>query len=121
MQNLIVGKSGSGKGYEVCAFHILSALSQGRKVITNMPLVLEKWGAIDPSFPALIEMRKRAMPIRGTFVALGNRLERRAPITFSLMILKSSFLRLLPAFLLAYGTITRHGATLKPALALCSL
>lgn len=67
MQNLIVGKSGSGKGYEVCAFHILSALSQGRKVITNMPLVLEKWGAIDPSFPALIEMRKRAMPIRGTW------------------------------------------------------
>lgn len=67
MQNLIVGKSGSGKGYEVCAFHILSALSQGRKVITNMPLVLEKWAAIDPTFPALIEMRKRAMPIRGTW------------------------------------------------------
>jgi zona occludens toxin len=67
MQNLIVGKSGSGKGYEVCAFHILSALKQGRKVITNMPLVLEKWGAIDPGFPDLIEMRKRAMPIRGTW------------------------------------------------------
>lgn len=67
MQNLIVGKSGAGKGYEVCAFHILTALSQGRKVITNMPLVLEKWGAIDPTFPHLIEMRKRAMPIRGTW------------------------------------------------------
>lgn len=67
MQNLIIGKSGSGKGYEVCAFHILAALTQGRKVITNMPLVIEKWAAIDPSFPALIEMRKRAMPIRGTW------------------------------------------------------
>ena len=67
MQNLIIGKSGSGKGYEVCAYHILVALTQGRKVITNMPLVMEKWAAIDPSFPALIEMRKRAMPIRGTW------------------------------------------------------
>jgi zona occludens toxin len=67
MQNLIVGKSGSGKGYEVCAFHILTALSQGRKVITNMPLIIDKWAAIDPTFPALIEMRKRAMPIRGTW------------------------------------------------------
>jgi zona occludens toxin len=67
MQNLIIGKSGSGKGYEVCAYHILVALTQGRKVITNMPLVIEKWAAIDPSFPALIEMRKRAMPIRGTW------------------------------------------------------
>lgn len=67
MQHLIIGKSGSGKGYEVCAYHILVALTQGRKVITNMPLVIEKWAAIDPSFPALIEMRKRAMPIRGTW------------------------------------------------------
>lgn len=67
MQHLIIGKSGSGKGYEVCAFHIMVALSQGRKVITNMPLVLEKWAAIDPSYPALIEIRKRAMPIRGTW------------------------------------------------------
>jgi len=67
MQHLIVGKSGSGKGYEVCAFHILVALTQGRKVITNMPLNLKKWAAIDPSFPALIEMRKRALPIRGTW------------------------------------------------------
>lgn len=67
MQNLIVGKSGSGKGYEVCAYHILTALTQGRKVITNMPLVVEKWASIDPTFPALIEMRKRAMPIRGTW------------------------------------------------------
>lgn len=67
MQNLIVGKSGSGKGYEVCAYHILAALSQGRKVITNMPLNLKKWAAIDPTYPALIEMRKRALPIRGTW------------------------------------------------------
>jgi len=67
MQNLIVGKSGAGKGYEVCAYHILTALQQGRKVITNIPLVLEKWAALDPTFPGLIEMRKRAMPIRGTW------------------------------------------------------
>lgn len=67
MQNLIMGKSGAGKGYEICAYHILVALQQGRKVITNMPLVIEKWAALDPEYPALIEMRKRAMPIRGTW------------------------------------------------------
>lgn len=67
MQNLIIGRSGSGKGYEACVYHILTALTQGRKVITNMPLNLKKWAAIDPSFPDLIELRKRAMPIRGTW------------------------------------------------------
>jgi zona occludens toxin len=67
MQNLMIGKSGAGKGYEVCAYHILTALSQGRKVITNIPLNIEKWSSIDPTYPALIEMRKRAMPIRGTW------------------------------------------------------
>ncbi|MGH9875010.1 MAG: zonular occludens toxin domain-containing protein [Pyrinomonadaceae bacterium] len=67
MQNLIVGKSGSGKGYEVCAYHIFSALAQGRKVVTNMPLVISKWASLDPSFPALIDIRKRALPIRGTW------------------------------------------------------
>lgn len=63
----MIGKSGAGKGYEVCAYHILTALSQGRKVITNIPLNLEKWASIDPTYPALIEMRKRSMPIRGTW------------------------------------------------------
>lgn len=67
MQALIMGRSGSGKGYEVCAFHIMAALQKGRKVITNMPLVLEKWAEFDPAYPALIEIRRKAQPIRGTW------------------------------------------------------
>ncbi len=67
MQHLMLGASGSGKGYEACAFQILPALLKGRRVITNMPLDLEKWAQIDPAFPGLIEVRTRAQPIKGTW------------------------------------------------------
>lgn len=67
MQNLMLGSSGAGKGYEACVYQILPALQKGRKVITNMPLDLEKWGTIDATFPDLIEMRKRPQVIRGTW------------------------------------------------------
>lgn len=65
MINLLLGASGSGKSYEAVAFHILQAVSRGRKVITNMPLILSEWEKLDPSYPALIELRKKAEPIRG--------------------------------------------------------
>lgn len=67
MQHLMLGASGSGKGYEACVYQILPALQKGRRVITNMPLDLERWRALDPSFPDLIELRKRPQPIRGTW------------------------------------------------------
>lgn len=67
MQNLMLGSSGSGKGYEGCVYQILPALQKGRKVITNMPLDLDKWSALDPRFRDLIELRKIAQPIRGTW------------------------------------------------------
>lgn len=67
MQNLMIGASGSGKGYEGCVYQILPALQKGRKVITNMPLDLDKWRLLDPSFVDLIELRKVAQPIRGTW------------------------------------------------------
>lgn len=34
----IVGKPGGGKSYEAVVYHIIPALSKGRKVITNLPL-----------------------------------------------------------------------------------
>lgn len=63
------GIPGSGKSYEATTYHVLEALKQGRKVITNLPLVVDKIAAIDPSYRALIEIRIRPAPIRGTFDA----------------------------------------------------
>ena len=37
----IVGKPGGGKSYEAVVYHIIPALSKGRKVITNLPLNIE--------------------------------------------------------------------------------
>lgn len=41
MINLLLGAPGGGKSYEAVAYHILPALSAGRKVITNLPLVVD--------------------------------------------------------------------------------
>lgn len=57
MINLIIGQPGGGKTYEAVAFHLMPALAKGRKVITNLPLNLEQLALIDPSFPALIDLR----------------------------------------------------------------
>lgn len=65
MQALMIGTSGSGKGYEAVRYQILPALESGRLVVTNMPLVLEEWGKLNPNFPGLIELRKGPLPIRG--------------------------------------------------------
>lgn len=67
MQNLLLGKSGSGKSYEACVYHILPALKAGRKVITNLPLNIEAWESLDQEFLGLIELRKKPQPIRGTW------------------------------------------------------
>jgi len=67
MINLMLGSSGSGKSYESVVYHVLPALQKGRRVITNLPLVVEEFEKIDPSFGPLIEFRKRPQPIRGTW------------------------------------------------------
>lgn len=56
MINLLLGPPGAGKSYEAVVFHVLPALLEGRKVITNLPLQLEAFRAygIDLS---LIELR----------------------------------------------------------------
>lgn len=67
MINLLLGASGAGKSYEACVYHILPAVARGRKVITNLPLDLEKWAALDPTYPGLIEIRNKAQLIRGAW------------------------------------------------------
>lgn len=36
--NIIVGRPGSGKSYESVVYHVIPAIKQGRKVVTNLPL-----------------------------------------------------------------------------------
>lgn len=57
MINSLIGLPGGGKSYEAVAFHVLPALQKGRKVITNLPLQIEAFRAVDPSWPDLIEIR----------------------------------------------------------------
>lgn len=67
MINGIEGIPGSGKSYEAVAFHVLPALEAGRMVITNLPLVVEMFVAVNPDYAKLIELRRRAAPVRGTW------------------------------------------------------
>ena len=57
MINMLIGQPGGGKSYEAVAFHVLPALEQGRKVITNLPLDIEAFRRIDARFPDLIVLR----------------------------------------------------------------
>lgn len=67
MINGLEGIPGSGKSYEGAVFQALAALKQGRKIITNWPLVREAYAAIDPAFGDLIEFRYAAAPVRGVW------------------------------------------------------
>ena len=65
MINLLLGAPGGGKSYEAVAYHILPALSQGRKVITNLPLQLDEINALEPGYQGLIELRQETKaPLR---------------------------------------------------------
>lgn len=57
MINILLGAPGSGKSYEAVVYHVLPALMRGRKVITNLPLDLDKLASIDPGYLPLIEVR----------------------------------------------------------------
>ncbi|SHF27671.1 zona occludens toxin [Lampropedia hyalina DSM 16112] len=65
MINAIEGIPGSGKSYEAVVYHILPSLQQGRKVITNLPLNIERLSAIDPRYRDLIDVRTQPAPILG--------------------------------------------------------
>lgn len=61
MINFLCGIPGGGKSYEACVFHILPTLERGRKVITNLPVNLEAFAAIDPSYRELLEYRPNTL------------------------------------------------------------
>lgn len=69
MINGLEGIPGSGKSYEAVVFHVIHALKRGRLVITNLPLDLEAFAAIDPEWLHLIEIRTKSLPVRGTWDA----------------------------------------------------
>lgn len=73
MINGLEGIPGSGKSYEATVYHVLEALKRGRLVVTNLPLVIDMFAAIDPSYRDLIEVRRRPRPVLGTWDA--NRMD----------------------------------------------
>jgi zona occludens toxin len=64
MINILLGAPGGGKSYEAVVFHILPMLAMGRKIITNMPLNIDEFAAIDPSYKDLIEIRTQTLAKR---------------------------------------------------------
>lgn len=69
MINGLEGIPGSGKSYEAVVYHVLDALKKGRRVITNLPLVVEMFAAIDPSYTDLVEVLVKPRPVRGVWNA----------------------------------------------------
>jgi zona occludens toxin len=71
--NGLEGIPGAGKSYEAVVYHVLQALKEGRMIITNLPLVVDMFAAIDPAFRELIVLRRRPAPVLGTWDA--NRMD----------------------------------------------
>jgi zona occludens toxin len=69
MINGLEGIPGSGKSYEAVVYHVLEALKRGRLVVTNLPLIVPMFAAIDPRYVDLIELRSRPKPVLGTWDA----------------------------------------------------
>lgn len=69
MINGLEGIPGSGKSYEAVVYHVLHYVKSGRKVITNLPLNIEAFRAIDPAYADLIEYRERPFKTLGTWDA----------------------------------------------------
>lgn len=62
MINLLLGPPGGGKSYEAVVFHILPALNAGRKVITNLPLDLDRLALLGFDV-SLIEIRTHTLAV----------------------------------------------------------
>jgi len=54
---LFLGRTGSGKSYEMTVNHVLSTLSKGRHVSTNLPLNLEAIYAVFPDYEGMIDIK----------------------------------------------------------------
>jgi len=76
--NLLIGPPGGGKSYEAVVYHILPALSRGRKVITNLPLDMERIAAIDAAFPALVETRLKTLAVEDPVCEVPGRFNKQA-------------------------------------------
>lgn len=57
MINLLLGPPGGGKSFEAVVYHVLPALRQGRRIITNLPLVMDEIIKIDVKYSALVILR----------------------------------------------------------------
>lgn len=57
MINLLLGAPGGGKSYEAVVHHILPAIAQGRKVITNLPVNVAEFEKLHPGAAALFDLR----------------------------------------------------------------
>ncbi|MFB9215678.1 zonular occludens toxin domain-containing protein, partial [Vibrio sinaloensis] len=53
----LAGRPRSGKSYEAVVYHIIPAVKEGRKVITNIPLNIDKFKKIFGDKADLIEVR----------------------------------------------------------------
>lgn len=54
----LVGRPRSGKSYEAVRYHIIPAVEEGRKVITNIPLNIDKFRTVFGDKADLIEVRE---------------------------------------------------------------
>lgn len=68
----IEGIPGSGKSYEAVVYHVLDALKNKRKVITNLPLNIDLFAAVNADYRYLIEIRKLRKKSLGTWVVNGG-------------------------------------------------
>jgi zona occludens toxin len=64
MINLLIGPPGGGKSYEAVVYHIIPALEQGRKVITNLPLELDYIKMVNPQWLPLIDIREQTAAVK---------------------------------------------------------
>ncbi len=62
MINLLIGPPGGGKSYEAVVYHILPALTAGRKVITNLPLELDRLALLGFDV-SLVEIRTHTQAV----------------------------------------------------------
>lgn len=68
----LIGPPGAGKSYEATVYHVLPALQQGRKVITNLPLNVEAFAKLDATFPSLIDVVEPSKGNLRPFSELGH-------------------------------------------------
>lgn len=57
MINLLLGAPGGGKSYEAVVYHILPAIAQGRKVVTNLPVNVAEFEKLHPGAGSLFDLR----------------------------------------------------------------